>query len=112
MLKVHLPDGKVVDHPDGATAAEVLRAVSSGLARQAVAAKVNGQIVDLQTRLTGPDVTFRALLPNDPEGLQVMRHSCAHVMAEAVCASGRRPSSRTARRSRTASTTTSSSSTA
>ncbi len=85
MLKVQLPDGKVVEHPDGVSAATVIEAISPGLARKAVAARVNGQVVDLATRLTSPEVTFQALTLDDPEGLEVARHSCAHVMAEAVC---------------------------
>jgi threonyl-tRNA synthetase len=85
MLKVRLPDGKVVEHEDGASALDVLRALSAGLAKRAVAAKVDGRVVDLNLRLTGPDVELKALTSDDPEGLEVVRHSCAHVMAEALC---------------------------
>lgn len=85
MLKVRLPDGQVVEHADGVSALEVLRAVSAALARRAVAVKVNDRVVDVHTRLTGPQVELRALTINDPEGLEVARHSCAHVMAEALC---------------------------
>ena len=84
-MKVRLPDGRVVEHPDGTPAIDVIRALSGGLARKAVAAKVNGKVVDLATRLQGPEVELRALLLDDPEGLEVARHSAAHVMAEAVC---------------------------
>ena len=86
MLKVRLPDGRVVEHPDGVSAADVILALSPGLARRAIAAKVNGKVVDLATRLSGPEVTLQALTLDDREGLEVARHSCAHVMAEAVCA--------------------------
>ncbi len=85
MLKVHLPDGQVVEHTDGVSALEVLRAASPELARRAVAVQVNRSVADLNTRLTGPDVELRPLTINDPEGLEVARHSCAHVMAEALC---------------------------
>lgn len=85
MIKVHLPDGSAVEHADNVTAAEVVEAISPGLARKAVAAKVNGEVVDLATRLSGPEVEFVALTLDDPEGLEVARHSAAHVMAEAVC---------------------------
>jgi threonyl-tRNA synthetase len=85
MLKVRLPDGNVVEHPDGITAADVIQTISPGLARRAIAANVGGQIVDLATRLSGPEVTLHALTLDDPEGLEVARHSCAHIMAEAVC---------------------------
>ncbi len=85
MLKVQLPDGSVVEHADGVSAADVLRQISPGLAGKAVAAKVDGRIVDLSTRLHGPEVELRALTLTDAAGLEVARHSCAHVMAEAVC---------------------------
>ena len=85
MLKVRLPDGRVVEHPEGVSAADVLQAVDPKLARKAVAAKVNGRVVDLSTPLTGPEVELVGLTIEDPEGLEVARHSAAHVMAEAVC---------------------------
>lgn len=86
MPKVKLPDGNVVVHPDGVTAADVLRSISEGLAKKAIAAKVNDHVVDLHTPLDGDEVELRALMIDDPEGLEVARHSAAHVMAEAVCA--------------------------
>ncbi len=85
MVKVQLPDGTVLEHSPGTTVAEVLRAISPRLAAAAVAAEVNGHVVDLATRLTEPSVTLRALKIDDPEGLEVARHSCAHVAAEAIC---------------------------
>ncbi|MFO0839446.1 MAG: threonine--tRNA ligase [Phycisphaerae bacterium] len=85
MVKVRLPDGKVVEHPDGVRAIEVLRAIGPRLARDAVGAKINDRIVDLNASLAG-EVEFRAILPGDPDGLTMARHSAAHVMAEAICA--------------------------
>ena len=86
MVKVRLPDGSVVEHSDGVTAADVIEAISPGLLRAALAAKVNGTIVDLNTTLPSDDVVdFAALTFKDDEGLGVARHSCAHVMAEAIC---------------------------
>ncbi len=85
MLKIRFPDGQVVEHPDGVTVGEVLEAVSPALARKSVAALVNGQVVELGARLQGPEVELRALTLEDPQGLEVARHSAAHVMAEAVC---------------------------
>jgi len=85
MVKVRLRDGKVVEHPDGVTVADVLRAMGSRLARDAVAARVNGRIVDLATRLPAGTVALEALTLDHPDGLWVARHSCAHVMAEAIC---------------------------
>ena len=85
MVKVELPDGSVVEHSDGVTVAEVLRAISPRLEQAAVAAKINGRIAELSTRLTEPEVKLAALKIDDPAGLEVARHSCAHVMAEAIC---------------------------
>ncbi|MFH1749039.1 MAG: threonine--tRNA ligase [Planctomycetota bacterium] len=85
MVKVQLPDGNIVEHSSGVTVADVLCAISPGLARTAVAAKIDGQVVDLATRLDDGQVAVVALKLSDPEGLEVARHSCAHVMAEAIC---------------------------
>ena len=85
MVKVQLPDGSIVEHSDGVTVAEVLRAISPRLESAAVAALVNGKTVDLFTPLNNTEVKLQALKIDDPEGLHVARHSCAHVMAEAIC---------------------------
>ena len=85
MVKVQLPDGSVVEHSPGVTAADVIRDICPRVAREAVAAKVNGRVVDLSTPLAEEPVEFQALTLEDAEGLKVARHSCAHVMAEAIC---------------------------
>jgi threonyl-tRNA synthetase len=85
MVNVRLPDGKILEMPDGVSVAEVLRAIGPRLARDSVAAKVNGSVVDLATRLPAGSAELQALKPEDADGLEVMRHSCAHVMAEAIC---------------------------
>ena len=54
------------------------------MAKAAVAAKVNGQLVDLSTPING-DAAIQIITAKDEEGLEVMRHSCAHIMAEAIC---------------------------
>jgi threonyl-tRNA synthetase len=86
MVKVRLPDGKVIEREDGVAVAEVIQAIIPQLADAALAANVNGEIVDLRTRLADADVDFKALTIDDKEGLYVARHSCAHVAAEAICA--------------------------
>lgn len=84
MAKAKLPDGSIKEITDGATVADLAAAIGPGLARVAVAAKVNGQLVDLSTPLTGePDVVI--ITVKDELGLEIIRHSCAHVMAEAIC---------------------------
>jgi threonyl-tRNA synthetase len=84
MARITLPDGTMMEVTDGTTAAEMAEQIGPGLAKDAVAARVNGHLVDLSTPLNG-DATVQIITPEDAEGLDVMRHSCAHVMAQAIC---------------------------
>jgi threonyl-tRNA synthetase len=83
MLKVTLPDGAIREYEPGTTIADVAGSISPGLRKNAVAGKVNGVIVDLNTPLTG-DVSLEILTLDHQEGLEVMRHSTAHLMAQAI----------------------------
>jgi len=85
MVKVLLPDGKSIERPDGVSVAEVIEAIGPGLARAALAAKIGDRVVDLAYRLPPGEHPLRVLTFKDDEGLFVARHSCAHVMAEAIC---------------------------
>ncbi|MBT3279470.1 MAG: threonine--tRNA ligase [Phycisphaerales bacterium] len=83
MTQVKLPDGSIRDLPAGASALDVARDISEGLARTAVAAKVDGVVCDLATTL--PDECEVALLtPRDGESMEILRHSAAHILAQAV----------------------------
>ena len=84
MARITLPDGSTLEANDGITAAQVAAQIGPGLAKAAVAAKIDGQLVDLSTPLQG-EVALQIMTPRDTEGLEVMRHSCAHIMAEAIC---------------------------
>jgi len=84
MAEVTLPDGSTLEIADGSTARQLAERIGPGLARAAVAAKINGRLSDLLTPITG-QATVQIITPKDDEGLKVMRHSCAHVMAEAIC---------------------------
>lgn len=84
MAKVKLPDGSVLEDADGAQAIDFARQIGAGLAKAAVAAKINGQLMDLSTPISG-QTTLQILTAKDPEGLEVIRHSCAHIMAESIC---------------------------
>ncbi len=85
MVKVRLPDGAVREHPDNISVGDIIAAIGPGLARKTVAARVNGQVVDTARKLPAGEYELAALLPDDPDGLTVIRHSAAHVMAEAIC---------------------------
>jgi threonyl-tRNA synthetase len=82
-VRVTLPDGSVRELPRGTTAKAVAEGIGAGLARAAVAAKVNGSVWDLD-RPIDRDVSLAILTERDPEALEVLRHSAAHVLATAV----------------------------
>jgi threonyl-tRNA synthetase len=82
-VRVTLPDGSVRDVPRGTTARAVAEGIGAGLARAAVAAKVNGAVWDLDRPIVR-DVALAILTERDPEALEVLRHSAAHVLATAV----------------------------
>ncbi len=84
MAKITLPDGKIVSVADGLPALQVVEQIGSGLAKAALAVKINGKLADLTTPLNG-ELTLQVLTARDPEGLEILRHSCAHIMAEAIC---------------------------
>src|SRR5437764_6450673 len=83
-ISVTLPDGSSKALPEGATAADLASSIGKGLAKAAVAATVDGREVDLSAPL--PDGASVALVTdNTEEGRYVLRHSTAHVLAQAVC---------------------------
>ncbi len=82
-MKVLLPDGSALEMEDGASALAVAEKIGPRLAKAAVAAKVNDRTVDVNTRLHDGDQVGILTAASD-EGLDVMRHSAAHVLAEAA----------------------------
>ncbi|HMC65059.1 MAG TPA: threonine--tRNA ligase [Gemmataceae bacterium] len=86
MLTLRLPDGSTKQVPEGTRPREVAESIGKRLAQAAVAAKLNGTIIDLDRELREGDreLAFQILTEKDPESLEVLRHSCAHVMARAV----------------------------
>lgn len=83
MISVKLPDGSARELPEGSTAADLASAISLGLAKNAVAAKLDGEIIDLGRPLKdGAEVAI--LTKKDDEALEVLRHSAAHLMADAI----------------------------
>ncbi|MCS1352416.1 threonine--tRNA ligase [Mechercharimyces sp. CAU 1602] len=82
-IKVRLKNGEKKSYLVGVTALEIAQSISRSLAKEAVVAKVDNKIIDLSRKLN-QDVDLEILTLRDPEGLDVMRHSAAHVMAHAV----------------------------
>jgi len=82
-LNVTLPDGSVQHVSSGSTPAEIAASLGKRLAKDALAATVDGRLVDLSTPLTR-DCRVEIVTATSPEGLDVLRHSAAHLMAQAV----------------------------
>ena len=82
-LHVTLPDGSPLELAEGATAADAALAIGPRLAKAAVAAQVNGTLVDTSHALAEGD-TLAIVTVSSPEGVDVMRHSASHVMAQAI----------------------------
>ncbi|MBX3412529.1 MAG: threonine--tRNA ligase [Pirellulales bacterium] len=85
MLKIHLPDGSVREYSSAVSPLQVAADIGPGLAKATLAAEVEGKIVSANVPLpVAGDVKLRLITKKDPEALDVMRHSAAHVMARAV----------------------------
>ncbi len=82
-MKITLKDGSVKEYQEAKTVYEIAQDISEGLARAACAGELNGEIVDLRTEID-KDAELNIVTASDPEGLKVIRHTTAHVMAEAV----------------------------
>ena len=83
MVAIKLPDGSIKEMEQGKNALDLAMAISSGLAKVALAAEVNGKLQDLTTPIT-TDSTVRIITAKDKEGLHILRHTCSHIMAQAV----------------------------
>ncbi|XOK62746.1 threonine--tRNA ligase [Paenibacillus elgii] len=82
-VKVTFPDGAVKEYPQGTTVEEIAGSISSGLKKNAVVGKLNGKLVDLSTPLE-EDAALQIVTLDSEEGLEVYRHSTAHLMAQAI----------------------------
>ena len=83
MAKVTLPDGSILEIDDGNSVQQLAMQIGPGLAKAALAAKIDGELVDLNTSINS-DCTIQILTAKDAEGLEIIQHSCAHVMAQAI----------------------------
>ncbi len=83
MVAIKLPDGSKLEMESGVNGFDVANKISSNLAKAALAINVNGKTQDLSTPIT-TDATVTIITGKDKEGLEIIRHSCSHVMAQAV----------------------------
>lgn len=83
MIEVTLPDGSKREFDSPVTVGDVAASIGAGLARAALAGKVNGKLVDLSHPIT-ENSTVSIVTDKDPEGLGIIRHSTSHLMAQAV----------------------------
>lgn len=83
MPVITLPDGsqRTFEHP--VTILEVAQSIGAGLAKATVAGRVNGRLLDATDLITS-DATLSIITPKDPEGVEIIRHSCAHLVGHAV----------------------------
>ena len=83
MLNITLPDGSVCQYKSPVTVAQIAASIGAGLAKATVAGKVNGKLVDACDPIT-EDSTVQIITPKDHEGVEIIRHSCAHLVGHAV----------------------------
>ena len=82
-MEISLKNGDLLQLDDGASAYDASLKISEGLARNAVAAKINGKLCDLSAKLANGD-SLELVTLKDSEGLDVYRHTCSHVLAQAL----------------------------
>ena len=83
MLNITLPDGSVRQYEAPVTVAQIATSIGSGLAKATVAGKVNGKLVDASDPIS-KDASVQIITPKDKEGVEIIRHSCAHLVGHAV----------------------------
>ena len=83
MLKISFPDGAIKEYPAGTTTEDIASSISPGLKKKAIAGMVNGQPYDLR-RPIEEDASIEIVTPDHKEALEILRHSSAHLMAQAI----------------------------
>ena len=82
-INITLPDGSVRQYEAPVTVAQIAASIGSGLAKATVAGKVNGKLVDASDPIS-KDASVQIITPKDKEGVEIIRHSCAHLIGHAV----------------------------
>ncbi|MBX3652517.1 MAG: threonine--tRNA ligase, partial [Burkholderiales bacterium] len=83
MINIKLPDGSIRSYENPVTVAEVAASIGAGLAKAALAGRVDGRLVDTSHRIES-DAELAVITDRNPEGLEILRHSTAHLLAHAV----------------------------
>ena len=83
MINITLPDGSVRQYEAPTTVMQIAQSIGSGLAKATVAGKVNGILRDASDPIS-EDAAVQIITPKDPEGVEIIRHSCAHLVGHAV----------------------------
>ncbi len=83
MIKITFPDGSIKEYEKGITTIEIAKLISPGLAKKCVAGKVNGQLVEANRKIE-EDATFEIVTKDSPEAFEILNHSTAHLMAQAI----------------------------
>jgi len=82
-MKISLPDGKKLEYPFNTEASQIAGDISKSLLKDSVAVEINGKLCDIYTKITN-DATIKFITTRDPEGLEIIRHDTAHVLAQAI----------------------------
>ena len=82
-IKITLSNGEIKDFPQNTTPFDIAHSLSSSLAKEAIVAKINGKLVDINTQIT-ENARVEILTTKSPEALEVLRHDCEHLLAQAV----------------------------
>ena len=83
-ISIHLPDGSVRELPGGSTGADLAASIGPGLAKAAIAARVNGEVRDIMRPLSDGETVALVTSRDEADALELARHDYAHVLAEAV----------------------------
>ena len=83
IINITLPDGTILEKSIGTTGMEIAEGISSGLAKQSILVELDGVLRDLSYPIN-EDVNLKILKKDSEEALELIRHDCAHVLAEAV----------------------------
>lgn len=83
LIKITFPDGAVKEFSEGTTTEDIAGSISPGLRKKALAGKINGSLYDLKRPIL-EDASFEIVTPDSPDALEILRHSSAHLMAQAI----------------------------